>query len=914
MGDLFIKKSFDVTKIVQDDMAMLRVNAAKATEMVNPVIDTSSAVQAQNANKGTGVERTATSTEQGEPISEKTSCEVTLVQLGIPNAAKDKFKTYLQQQGVTIDEQGKITIECKAEDLANKIELFREGFEESLGEDKSILLADDAKETVQFEGADEATISKLIENGVISKSDTEGVYTIKNQEVFKQKFTQTTQTEKIERVPEETSEMHEIEVTSTTTTVTKKDKVPVPEGVKLRDGGEQVKQYKEAVETTYRDMVDKADKPTRGAIDLYVAERKYNKAIDEKVEELRTYEVTKPDGKTVTTTRDDADVIEYYIKNYADDNLKEDLNNTVKSCENTEDTKMQAEMLKALKEAKVLGVDENSSFENLKPDLKHKAALLVLAKSQGLDANSILRLVATKQVMDGRSEKQIKKDDEYFVKEQTKDYVKGKQAEQDFADTVVHFSAKGAKADGNDPSKIHNDIGKHGQNLVKSCPDVFCDEASADQANDPEVFSTEVTGKDGNKVTKYYKFNQDKWKNFAKVMCDPRMATDEELDALFGKDGNRPTKRPDMNMTLQEARNNLLQWKMPTSLGETGTLPLETIIGNADDKANWRETRRLRRMVETTGLTTDIDRTIGKRMLHVLQNAAVGTAAGFLTGGGGSLLAGAVTVSGTTAARMVSLTGEASLPYSVTTQDVERTIVNGETFTDVTTHITNGETTGKVTLTDKVDGQDWSGQGNNYLKTAGYSGLLGGLAGIGKGLIDCGNVFERGRNIDDVFDLVDIETKEEPKTEKVKVPAPKYQSTEVKKSTIEADAAEQTAEPKPMKEVPKVPYRGTEAYSRLYQYEDGTPVNPNAFSKAYKQQVLENNGNMPQGKNFPLPDELMIGDRKIVLKSNYEDEAKKIKKGDKGGTERTAKVNNPNKAKQSGGGKNVTIKATITKK
>lgn len=117
------------------------------------------------------------------------------------------------------------------------------------------------------------------------------------------------------------------------------------------------------------------------------------------------------------------------------------------------------------------------------------------------------------------------------------------------------------------------------------------------------------------------------------ICCDPSRATDAEMEVLFGDVKNaKENFLKDLNMTLQEGRS-VLDMKLPSPYGETGTLKFENIIGNSNNSIGNKELNSLRDMVESAGYSVDKNTTAGKRLLHVLKNAGLGAVIGFGTGG-----------------------------------------------------------------------------------------------------------------------------------------------------------------------------------------------------------------------------------------------------------------------------------------
>lgn len=829
-------------------------------------------------SKGITVEHTAPES-KGEVIgTPKTNYHVNISSIintmGLTDETlQAEFKAFVAKN-LSIDENGEISFNNEDE-MNQTLALFA-------NEHKDKFVDANSQKYVEFtEDSDEEAIARLQEgdNPAIYHNPINGGrrYAVQNMDALTTSLS--------EQVGETTYEEAEdartfaVEAGVTTTTTKRENILDVP--ANLRGSKAARKTLEKDARAAYADFVAKADPQTRDAIDLYVAERKYHKQIDKKMQELSTYKAINGDGTSSKQTRDTADIVQYYIDNYADN--KDELNQLVSAIKNSSNSDDQAAILEALKKFNLYGVNKDTKFEEIPDDIKHKGALICLASNAGYSSDTLLRLMAIKDVMGARSARQIEKDNKYFAKEQAKDFVKNKQAEQDVLNTTVFFSKAGRKnapEDGN----IHTDIGDKGRRLVLTCPTVFCNEVSKDEfkTNEDGYFSATIGGQE-----KYFKFDENKWKTFTQVMCDPRTATDEQLEVLFGKD--HPTLA-DKNMTLQEARKSLLLWNLTAVVkdkdggnSKLGTRSLESIIGNGDTVASNREVNALRDMVESAGYSVDSNTTAGKRLLHILKNAGIGTGMGLLTGGLGSLLSGAITVTGETAGQMVSLTGPTSVK-GMATLGYKDNVVTTDYYTDEygTTSVTHntpvsGTTTGEVTINGEgtvsghVDGQEYQDRGNNHWDNARNAGILGGIAGITRGLVTMRGVQERGRNVDDIFDLTRLTQDEVTENKTMNLKCPKFNEVQTRKGEITVEAEIPTLK--------AVAYRGPSAYNGLYKYEDGTPVSPRDFARAYQAKV---NGKMTDFNFFVFP-ELEVNGKKIVPVDDYEEQYKKITPGRPGG-------------------------------
>lgn len=854
------------------------------------IVDNASAVSgnepAQRANAaekpvmGTAVEKTVTQTPKGEVIGQpvksySVSSSMIMERMGLADDnLKTEFMKFLsEQKNLSLDQDGNVNFDsANANALNDALKAFAE-------KHKANFVNPKAEKYIQFtEDSAPEVISTLGEEGTISEAPvSDRRYAVKNEEALRAKLDK--------QVGETTYQQTDarsasVEAGLTTTTTTKENILDIP--ADLRENRKERKQLQENAEREYANLAANADPELRNAIDLYVAERKYNKQIDKKMADMLEYKTTIGGTKEKKIQRDDADVIQMYINNYTDAKDKEKLNSLVNEIQNSTNAEDQQQIMDALKDSNVIGIPD--SFEKLTPELKRKGALLSMAKACGYDSNTLLRLMATSDVLKNRSPKEVAEDDKYFAKEQANDFVKNQQVQQDVPNTTVHFS-KNARKDSVEDGKVHTDIGKKGRALVKACPTMLCDEitdpSQFKEDEDHGYFKANINGKD-----RYFKFSQDKWKTFMGICCDPSRATDAEMEVLFGDDKNaKENFLKDLNMTLQEGRS-VLDMKLPSPYGETGTLKFENIIGNSNNSIGNKELNSLRDMVESAGYSVDKNTTAGKRLLHVLKNAGLGAVIGFGTGGLGSLLSGALEVAGTTASQMVSYSGKtADRVISGTTADRvihDKTTfkyeVNGEEYSktvnkdinvkgqDWSQNVEGQEYSGQV----EAKGQEYSGSDNKYLDNAKNAGILGAIGGAATGLSTMGGVHERGRNIDDVFALTKEVSNTEQSGETLSLEIPQFTTVETRSCQMEVGDN--------VEALPAVKWQGPAAYHVLYKYEDGTPVSARDFAKAYKGKI---NGEM-SNRNFYLFKDLEVNGKKLVPVDNYKDVYKTIPEGVRG--------------------------------
>ena len=837
--------------------------------------------------KGLIVERSAVQSEpKGEVVSSQTDISIPtnllIERLGLTQdpALQEEFLKYMREtQKLNFDQDGNINFQnMSQDDISKTLTSMMKGFAE-LHPEKFV--DPNAEKYVEFTADSDAGAIQQLSQGenpaIAEQPEGEGSrrYAVRNEGVLKEELSTP-----VGEVSYEASQGRSasIEATSVTTTTTKEGVIDVPEG--LRDSKKARKQVEADAREGYAKLLEQAnsDPELRNAIDLYIAERKYNGKIEKRMAELSEYSTTMGGTKEKTTKRDDADIVQLYINKYANAEDRDALNGLVERIQNSSDPEDQKLIMDALKKSNILGLPDN--FEQLTPELRKKGSLLAMSEACGLDSKSLLKLMATYDVMNDRSPEQVLKDDEYFIKEQAEDFTRNQQVQQDVPNTTVHFSKSGRK-DAPEDGKIHNDIGKKGRALVQACPEMLCDEItdpSKFKEGEDGYFKTEINGQ-----TRYFKFNQDKWKTFMGICCDPSTATDDAMKILFGDNATaKENFIKDLNMTLQEGRS-VLDMNLPSPYGETGTLNFKQIIGNSNDTVDNRELNALRDMVESAGYSVDRNTTAGKRLLHVLKNAGIGTGIGLLTGGLGSLFGGALQFAGQTAAQNITLKGPVSLTGDVSL-DYHDNVITTDYYTDQygTTAITHdtpvsgtahgqATLTGDASLSGQADGQHYGGSMQNHWETAKNSGILGGIGGTVHGLATMRGVNARGRNTDDVFDLTRlVSTEGEPDTKNLSIEIPQFTTVETRRGEKEVgfDIAK----------LPAVRWQGPAAYHKMYKYKDGTPVSASDFAKAYKKQI---NGEMTNRYFYVFP-ELEVNGKKLVPVDNYEEEYKKIQEGVRG--------------------------------
>ena len=582
---------------------------------------------------GVQVEKTAADT--SEVISEEIKYNITFKALAdkmkLPEDMQGEFKEFIAKKGFNVDENGEMSI-----DSAKAAE-FNAALKEFAGLHKENFVNPNKKFATFTGDSDKATITGLVDNQVITADG--GRYKINDEAELNNVLT-----DRVGKINYEEARTNDatLEAGVTTTTQRKVNTVEVPEDLKNNKAARE--ELQATAEDRYRKFAENPE--NRDAVDLYVAESKYAKEINKREQKLLKMETH--DGKK--TKRNAADIVQLYLDEYSGEEQAKKFNELATKLMNTENPDEQKKLLEILqRDLKAYGVNENSQFSDLSPVQKRNASLVAIAEASGMNPKDLLRFMAIHDVMSSRTEKEIQKDDEYFVKHQAEDYVKNCQANQEFPKSQIDLE----------------NMGKHGRKLVQSCPQLFGDAISEDQYNagfaedKNNFYKAEVLNLETGKYeTKFFKFNQDNWKTIMKVACDPTSATEADKRLL-----------KNLNMTLQEGRAGL-EMRLPTADGRMEEI--RKIIGNSNEATGNRELNRWRHLVEQTGLSVDSNPTAAKRLLHVLKNAGLGAASGMLFGGISSLFGSAITIAGQTAAQTVPYvvqTQGKSVHYSGTTDD-----------------------------------------------------------------------------------------------------------------------------------------------------------------------------------------------------------------------------------------------------
>ena len=885
MGDMFINSQFDVRKIVQRDVEKVKLlfdNSVSTSIMSNS--STSS-----NANQGTTVESSGNSFDVEKIEKQEFSMNINNI---IDNnfttdELKNKFKDYLnKQQNITIQEDGTVVI-TDTDSKEKYVKVLNNAIKDFYKENAKDLIDPNAKKVVTFnQGTDNHAIQQLLSKDIIEKvPGSNDQYTIKNEQEFNRVFS--ADKESNNPTYDSTSSITQQDVNlNTKTTITEvRKEIEIPKDILVNEESE--KSFTEQVKGNYEKFVEEAKEiPERqSAIDTYVALTKYGDKIEKVKKELDFKKVAiSRNGKDHTTLYDLVDM-------YKDECLSEEEKNNFKSLvdklSSSTDENDQAAIKKALEGNGYISANKDLQAE-LSDDDKKIGATLLIAQSVGLDKDFLKDSIALKRVMSGRSDAQVNKDNEYFIEKQTEEFVRNKKTEKKVESTEVHFSKDEKNKASKDDNKTHTVLTKNGRRLVSAAPEMFCDKVDDNSVTkeDPENGIFKV----GNA---FYKFSSDKYKVFIGILCDRDSVTDEMVEKAYGT--NKDDFIKDNHLTLEDGRESIKDIKIKC---KDGNYSLEAIIGKANDVVGNMELNRVRRMAKVAGYSVDENKTTKQRALHIAKQAAIGAAIGTLTGGLGSLAAGSVSITGTTAAQFLHYAGVTPdrTIYDTTTFDY---FVNGEQYTQTVNKeiiVEGQEYSGEVV----AKGQAYSGSGNTYLETTGYAAGIGGLVGALSALKGLKNINDPGSLTDIIFNPYQGTIKTEDDIETVQLEFPQVQEVTKLSGTIEIQTE------KEIDKLKVVPYQGPAAYAGLYEDENGNPVNPSEFAKAYKQKTGVNTMTKDYFYAF---DTLTLGSKTFKRKDSYKDEYKKIRAGQKGNV-KDKQYNNTKVNENS----SKTIKVTVTRK
>lgn len=748
----------------------------------------------------------------------------------------------LQKAGVAVDAKGNITYSSEAK---AQLETFISRYVNA-----------NQKTTLEFsKDTDAEFIQKLVDDGAVKKEQ-DGTYTILNNEKMQKYLSKEDQ--KPETTPEPPVQVS-MDAKKTTTTVKKENAVEVPDDLRHnKDARKQLERDYEAKLTEWANDPENAE-----TMKYSLAWDKYDKDISKKLKELK---------KDIPTNEE---VLQKYYNEYATADEKKFIDVMLAEAKKDEKGLVEAynRAMKGDEQAYIKSFDGETGEAR-----KNIAAYLRITEGNNFNPEILLERMAVSEVMNNRSAKQIEKDKKYFIKAEAERQMKKDMSAQNVANTRVHFTKeerKEAQANEADGSPIeHTDIGKRGRELVMSTPDEFCTAGTA-QDNDFEING------------KYYKFSEEKWKNYFMNAGDSRHL-DDTTQENFSKDGN---------LTLNEGREGVMRQNLITASGTRRSF--EQIVGNDNGKVGNKELNRFRDLAKTTGMSVDVNRTGAKRALHVLKNAGIGAALGFATGGLGAVASGAMSVLGTTAGQFVQyydktegqwvyhdtpdkiIHDKTTFEFSVDGESFSKTVnkdifVEGEHWEK---YIPGQEVSGET----YAPGQDYSGSDQKYFETGLKSAGIAAIGGAISGLASMGKVQAKGQSFDGTVNLTkEVETSETDDTQL---------NLNIQKSKTVTIRSGQITEKSEVPTVKPVRYRGPEAYTVLYTTADGKDVTGNMRRQLYrtldKMWREQSGGTLKPGdmpSNIPLYAEVDLGNGvKVKLADNYLDRYKTIEVGNKGG-------------------------------
>ena len=521
----------------------------------------------------------------------------------LDDSSKAELMTELSNAGIAIDKEGKISVSSKED--GQKLNKVLDKFAQSKQETQ--LLFDMSKTNPEF-------INNMIKEGSITKNN-DGTFTVLNKEMAEKSLN------KVEEGPvTEQGQPIEFSVDSkkTTNIVKNENPVEIPDNLKQnKDAKKQLTKDYEAYLTEWiKDPENEAIMNSSIALDKY--DKKISKQMDKIYKECKNNE----------------DVLDKYLNEYASPMEKTIMNKMLEDAKKDD---------KALLDAYNRSVPEKyriTSFDGGTADArKDIAAKLYLCEDKNFNPKVLVESMAVRDVMGARSEKQIEQDKKYFIEKEAERQVKADETIQNVANTKVYFSDEERETaeakSGQDSYVEHNDIGKVGRKLVNECPDEFCDRVDNPEEATKGIEPMTVTDpKTGKTKTVYFKFNENKFKEFCKIACDSRHKDDKSQEN-FGIDGN---------LTLKEGRESVSAIVL---IGRDGKRhSFEEIIGNDNDNVGNRELNKFRRLVMKSGQSVDKNPTWLKRLGHVALTAAGSVLGSMATAGLASPLVGAVVGTG----------------------------------------------------------------------------------------------------------------------------------------------------------------------------------------------------------------------------------------------------------------------------
>ncbi|MBO6086767.1 hypothetical protein J6P92_00270 [bacterium] len=849
--------------------------------------------------KGAIVERTTTD-QQCKVVRQEIKHYVSLNEimdvLKLDAAKQQEFIQFLKDKGYQADDEGLLE---KSNALLTELDNFQEEHKEYF-EEKGVQYIEFTADT-DPEAIKELSTAEKDAKPAITTDQQTGRHVVTNRAALDEAMPEVVEGPELKKSTPRSVNLNVVTVTKTE----RQRELNVPDN--LADNKDARKKLEADARELYTQFA--ANPKNRDAVDLYVAESKYEKQINKREQEL--LEMKTVDGKK--TKRNASDIVNLYLNEYSNPEQAKIFREIADIFAESEDEEDQAWLLDVCnRHFKMFGGDVKK-ISDLPKDTRYQVALVAEAEANGLEPKDLLRLMAMQDVMGSRTTQEIADDDAYFIKHQAEDYVKNQQAQQEFPNTNINLE----------------NMGKHGRKLVDQCPEFFGDAISKEDydngmANDKNnYYSAVVTDRNGQKEEKYFKFNNDVWNTFMKVACDPTSATANDKRLLESH-----------NMTLQEGRTGL-EMQIPTKDGGRPE-EIRKIIGNSNDATGNRELNRWRELVEQTGLSVDSNPTAAKRLWHVVKNAGIGAGMGLLSGGISSLFGATVAFAGQTAAqtvpylthtegKWVDYHGETEGGYQnfdieiegrqvtvdFTTPDQNVKVshnvnvdlsalgqenltvkwtgyvqVDGQTYPVTATidpetqtrqlWVNGQEYNGKVWVDGEevkgeveAKGQDYDGKTNNTREQLRNATILGGIAGAARGLATMNKVDAKGRNTDDVYDPTYMDPETSTETSKEGIQVNQYSRVEKRSGNMGGGRAE---------EFKAVKNQGPAAYSIMYQYEDGTAVSPGDFAKAYKERI----GGQMTNRNFYAFTDLQVNGRPIVLRSDYKAQYEKVPEGDAG--------------------------------
>lgn len=689
-------------------------------------------------------------------VTESATFDTVFADTKLPETDKEALKKAFENAGLGADGN----IDLSSTEAQNKMAKVLENFYKD-------------KRTTEILTQDTAFADKAIEQGSVTK-DKDGNYIVTNRDELNKLLK--SEYPDVEQEPTDTKVgINTITINTTKTETVETKQTPIKEGDLVKNKADR-KTYRTAWEEKVRDNIYNPDFYIQK--EEIIAKTRHDKEIAKQIGKI-TKECDYGDPNAVVrkylgiTMKDQKIVFNDESSNKYMDSVQFGLaKDMIKKFQNPDENDKNI-LLKVYNSAhpnhKVNNFDELTVDQRNDAIIQSFYHMEVPGTGKPLSKESLIAQMATIDVMDGRDDKTVKKDNEWFVKDQAKRQLGRAEAQQRSDRTTTYWSKDASneakRKDGKESKNIHTPLSKSARRLIENAPRSFCDEVDASEWN--KDMGPKVALKDSNgKITgyKYFKYDPTRYKKFCDALVNN---ADPEL---YAKDNN---------LTLQEARQKLFE---DMALYDVNGNPIsfEKALGiHANDKVDNREVNAIRDIVQDQGFNVDKNTTYGKRLLEYLKNAGIGAGVGALTAGLGTVLS-PVIETGITAIKDLVIPGT-----SITTPGyhVEHSVnftFNGETFNKTVVTDIPAETYTTQDQTVQTGGDQYRTKGNNTGAAMRNAAALGALSGLLYSTKTAGGVQERGRGNDWTIDYDKAKIHENKQDSKVDLNIPQWETIEIR--------------------------------------------------------------------------------------------------------------------------------------